>query len=83
MLIQIIDTQRSTKEVVLQIFDLLLPHAYRTRFGETISIRWEESVSYRRFIPPGSYVFATVSRHILDVTKEGAVLANEGICGEG
>ena len=40
-----------------------------------------ESVSQRLFSTPGSYVLATVSRHMLDVTNEGAGLVKAGSCG--
>lgn len=41
-------------------------------------MEYDDSVFQRLFIPPGSTVLATVSRHMLEVTKLGVAYA--GIC---
>ena len=38
-------------------------------------------MSQRLLSPPGSYVFATVSRHMLEVTNDGPALVYEGCDG--
>lgn len=54
------------------------PMAHLERLDDTGSIKKVDSMSQRRLSPPGSYVFATVSRHMLGVTNDGPALVYEG-----